>query len=416
MYGMGETELERQTRLQADADAERAISTLRDAQIGSLPEITVKGNPTVFYILTAAILTGLLFPLGSKRRSLWLLFLFLPSVLGAQQWQQQVVSGGDTFTVYGKYATTTVVTVDSMVKKLPPVILGVFYGPTAGFDKSPLAPFTASGGESAAKPQWLLDKIAEARTRKAPFIANLPCGSHNVSNLGNCLTLVNGVAIFSQARFDSALATYNTPQVKAAVAQAVTDTILLGINIMDEPWVTAATSGDGNTWGPPGTMTRARVDSLCTKAKTVFGSTVPIGTSDQTKWQRTGPWKVCDIGIAQYSYRFGNVVAWRDSILAISTAQKYGSVFSINWINGGTQDRNGPWDCPGSVKGQRSPNCQMTPAQLDTTSAFLPQKTCGVYTAWRYDQARMALPGYPASFTLQAQHAAELPRVLCKVR
>lgn len=415
MYGMGETELERQTRLQADADAERAITALRDSQIGSLPEITVKGDPTMWYILTAALLTGLFFPLGSKRRSLWLLVMFLPSMLSAQQWQQQVVSGGDTFTVYGKYATTTVVTVDSMVKKLPPVILGVFYGPTAAFDKTPpLTPFNASGGESTARPKWLLDEIARARNLKAPFIAALPCGSHNQSNLGNCLTLVNGVATFSQQRFDSALALFNTPEIKAAVAQAVKDTILLGVNIMDEPWVSGG--GDGNTWGPPGTMTRARVDSLCAKAKATLGQTVPVGTSDQTKWQRTGTWKVCDIGIAQYSYRFGNVVAWRDSILAISTAQKYGSVFSINWINGGTQDRNGAWDCPGSVKGQRSPNCQMTPAQLDTTSAFLPQKTCGVYTMWRYDQARMALPGYPAAFTLQAEHAKKLPRVLCKVR
>ncbi len=70
MYNLGETELERQTRLQADADAERAISTLNTARVGSLPELTVKGNPLVWYILSAAVLTALIFPMHGRRRSL----------------------------------------------------------------------------------------------------------------------------------------------------------------------------------------------------------------------------------------------------------------------------------------------------------------------------------------------------------
>ncbi len=70
MY-FGETELERQARADADAAAERAINELRAAQVGSLPEITVKGNPMVFYILSAAVVTALLFPTRGKRRSLW---------------------------------------------------------------------------------------------------------------------------------------------------------------------------------------------------------------------------------------------------------------------------------------------------------------------------------------------------------
>lgn len=70
MY-FGETELERQARADADAAADRAITELRQAQIGSLPEVKVTGNPMVFYILSAAVLTALIFPTRSGRRSLY---------------------------------------------------------------------------------------------------------------------------------------------------------------------------------------------------------------------------------------------------------------------------------------------------------------------------------------------------------
>lgn len=71
MYALGETELERQTRIQADADAQRAIDTLNASKIGSLPELKVTGNPLVFYILAAAVATALLFPTRGKGRFLW---------------------------------------------------------------------------------------------------------------------------------------------------------------------------------------------------------------------------------------------------------------------------------------------------------------------------------------------------------
>lgn len=70
MY-LGETELERQARLDADAAADRAINELRSAQVGSLPELKATGNPLVFYILSAAVATALLFPTRGTRRSLW---------------------------------------------------------------------------------------------------------------------------------------------------------------------------------------------------------------------------------------------------------------------------------------------------------------------------------------------------------
>jgi hypothetical protein len=356
---------------------------------------------------------------GTKRRSLWILLLALTSPLSAQSFTQQVVTGPDTSTVYGHYVTVTqtTVTVDSVIPKKPtppPVVLGFPYGPIRLFDASASPPFNGTGGISSGSPQSLLDNITKARQRKIPFIANLPCGGHNAVNLGNCLALVNGVPTFSQLRFNDALERYNTASVRAAVQAAVKDSILIGINLMDEPWVTGG--GDGNTWGPAGTMTRQRVDSLCRRARNVFGPGVPLGASDQTKWQRTGKWDACDIGIAQFSYRYGSVKAWRDSILAVSSAQGYQSIFSTNFINGGTQDRTGPWDCPGGHKGQRAPNCQQTPAQHIGAIDTLGDKGCGVVTMWRYDAARFALPGYATAFATAAALQAQRKRKVCGVR
>lgn len=356
---------------------------------------------------------------GSRRRSLWLALLLLPSMLSAQQFQQELVVGSDTFTVYGysETATTTTVTVDSVVKRKPPppiVTIGRPYGPAALMDgTTSYAPFTASPNESANRPQWLLDKIAKARLTKLKITPQLPCGSHNISNLGNCLVLKNGVPTFSRQRFDSAMATYNTPAVRNALAQAVKDSVVLAVNLLDEPWVTGG--GDGNTWGAV-PLSRALTDSLCATAKAALGPTVPVGTSDQTKWQRTGVWKVCDVGLAQYSYRFGQLAAWRDSILAVSAQQGYQSMFSMNWINGGTQDKSGVWDCPGSHKGQREPNCQMTPAQIVTAVTALGGSGCGILMMWRYDANRMALPGYGTAFQESANIQKQRAVTICTVR
>lgn len=422
MYGMGQVP----TILQGAATRERLTpDQLARLQAQGIPVTTASGQMapvnvrSVLPMLLVGIVAAWFLAGGTKRRTLFgyiLPLLCVPSMLWGQTWQQQMVSGADTFTVFGRYGTTTTttVTVDSIVKKQPAVLLGMFYGPSQLDQKNPpLAPFTGSGGVAAGTPQLLLDRIAWARSNKTPVIVNLPCGGHNPDNPGKCLTLKNGVLTFSMIGFDTALAIYNTPTIKAALAQAVKDSAVIAVNLMDEPWVTG--SGDGNTWGPNG-VSRATTDTLCQKAKNVFGPTVPVGTSDQTKWQRTGTWKVCDIGIAQFSFRYGAPVAWRDSILAISTAQKYGTVFSINWINGGTQDRNGAWDCPGGVKGNRAPNCQMTPQQIQQTGVEIGPKGCGVFNMWRYDQARMALAGYASAFLNVATGLGKAPRKLCGVR
>lgn len=296
--------------------------------------------------------------------------------------------------------------------------LGKPYGPSALMhDTSNNGPFTYDGGASSNKPQWLLDNINEARNRGLGFIANLPCGSHSASNPGYCLKQgSDGVWRFDRALFDAALAQYNTTEVKAAVAQAVKDGVLHGINLMDEPWVSGG--GDGNTWGPAGTMTRARVDSLCTEAKKLF-PTAPVGTSNKLAWDKSHTWKVCDIGIAQFSYRFGSPTAWRDSVLAMSKAGGYSAAFSFNVINGGTQDRDGVWDCKdqGGHKGQRSPNCGMTATQIVTAVKALGDAGCAGLMMWRNDNTKFTTwTDWIQAFKDAAAIQAQRYKKPCKVR
>ena len=61
---------------------------------------------------------------------------------------------------------------------------------------------------------------------------------------------------------------------------------------MDEPNVSGG--GDGNTWGPPGTMTKARVDSLCADTKAMF-PTLPVGVQHRYDvFEPTKSYRVCD--------------------------------------------------------------------------------------------------------------------------
>jgi hypothetical protein len=423
MYGLGETELERQTREREAAQTEGIVSTLFPPKLPhQLPELVSvsHGGGWLLPLLGAAVAAWFLGG-GGKRRSLWLAVLcFLPAMLTAQSvpFKRDVAFGSDTLTVYG--TATLTITIDSVVKKYtpPPIITGRPYGPSGLLSAmtQPYTPFTADPGASSNKPAYLLDNLSKAKDRKVSMVANLPCGSHSSANPGNCLVKnSSGVWVFSRARFDSAMKTYNTPAVRAAVDSAYRSGTLVFINLMDEPWVKG--SGDGNTWGPLG-LTRAQADSLCTTGRATFGPGVPLGTSDWSQWNPTAKTKICDVGLFQFSYRFGQPAMWRDTALTRATQGGYQAAFSFNIINGGTQDKSLPWDCAaeGGIKGQYAPNCQMTPAQTVTSGTALGASGCGVLMMWRYDSTRYAYTGFPAAFTTVAGLQAQRAVTPCKAR
>lgn len=357
-------------------------------------------------------------------RTLLLCLFLINAPLSAQTvtpFTQRIVNGPDTFDVYGSSTTTyvttttTTTTVDSVVRWKTPIVLGKPFGPTALYAESNKAPFTGSGGESSNKPAWLLDNLNRARQFGIPMVAVLPCGAHTATNMGNCLRDSSGVAVFSRARYDSAMATYNTPAVKAAVDSAYKAGALLGVNLMDEPWVKGG--GDGNTWGPKG-LTRAQADTSCRTAKAGAFKDVPVGVSDASPklWPTNGYiFKWCDIGIPQFSYRFGSPAIWRDTMLVQVSQGKYGEVFSFNIVNGGTQATDTTWKCASGIRGTRYPNCTMTPSQITTAVANLGGAGCGIQLMWRADSARFAKLGSTV-FTSAVATQNTRPKNPCKVR
>lgn len=302
-----------------------------------------------------------------------------------------------------------------------PVTLGKPYGPNwllATAQTLPLPPFTLDGAANSSKPNYLLDNIAAAYRTKTKFVATLPCGSHSGPNHGACVRDSSGQLVFYPKGYDSLLAFYNTQAVKDSVRRAYRDGMLVAILNMDEPWVSGA--GDGNTWGPAGTMTRARVDSLCAKVKAVLPE-VPVGPGTHAYvWDPKHTFKVCDIGFEQQGWEpagwtDAKFLARRDSALKMAANGGWKVVFSYNILNGGYRDTDTNWDCANSsgIKGTYAPLCMMAPVQVIKAGDWLGEKGCGGLLMWRYDKAQFARTGFAAAFDSVSSLQKRRPAAPC---
>ena len=225
----------------------------------------------------------------------------------------------------------------------------------------------------------LIDRINAARSGNTHLLLALTGGSHN-----NYLT--NGV--FDPAKWGAKLATFNTSAIRQAVAAAVADGTIIGASVMDEPQANG-TGADGNTWGPAGTLTKVRVDSLCGAVKAVF-PTLPVGVVHQWNvFESTKDYRVCDFIDSQYSARVGDVTTYRDAALALGRRSGHAIMFGLNILNGGIQDKDGTYDCSGTGGlGQSAPNCRMTADQVRQWGLTLGQAGCALLM-WRYDATFM---------------------------
>lgn len=263
-----------------------------------------------------------------------------------------------------------------------------------------MAPFTMWLGSTSAA--YLLSDLTKARAAKMRLFLNMTGGSHD-----NYLT--NGV--FDLAKWKARMDTFNTPQLKQAVAAAVADGTIIGNSVMDEPHVHGL--GDGNTWGPPGTMTKAKVDDLCRYVKAIF-PTLPTGVAHRHDvFEPDKNYAVCEFVISQYSARIGDVAAFRDAGLAFAKRSGTAIMFSMNVLNGGTQDKDGTWDCTGTGgKGQYAPNCRMTAAQVKDFGLALAPAGCGM-NMWRYDATFFGRADNKLSFQAIADRVKGLPSKPC---
>lgn len=337
---------------------------------------------------------------------------------------------GDTTKLAFWHLGKIVDSVKVVVKPPPPTVTGQVWGPHGLFDMStPYAPFSVEASASnAGKAGNVLDDLTNARDQKVQLILGSPCGSHNQdpARRGNCLRDSSGIAVFSWKRFDSTLDALATSTVKTAISKAVSDKVLLGWNILDEPWV-KTTNNEGNTWGPNG-LSRAQADTACQHVKQRFPD-VPVGLSDQ--WSKIWPvkngylFKFCDFGVPQYTAtpNKGPMRVWRDSVLAIAKKGGYKQLLSFNIINY-WKDTDATYDClPGSgVKGSGDGGCVASPQQVlaarDTLgNVTAVQGACGGVVFWRYDKTRYAaVSGLSAALSTAAQKQKALTTNACKRR
>jgi hypothetical protein len=214
---------------------------------------------------------------------------------------------------------------------------------------------------------------------------------------------------FDMTKWKNRMDTYDRDSIKAAVAAAVEDGTVVGNTLIDEP--------ETKQWG--NNITKGMIDEMAVYVKNMF-PTLPVGVNHgppaYLKWRTSEQYHVVDYVLYQFAHYVtkGDVVAWRDAVLAQAKSQGAAAALSLNILNGGPQDRDGTWDCQGEPgRGKRSPNCQISPTDLVNWAKQLAPYGCFL-TLWRYDPTYMSDPVNVDAFKDIAAYTASLPRRSCK--
>jgi hypothetical protein len=309
----------------------------------------------------------------------------------------------------GTLADTSAITVSVPLGSSTPT--GIPFGPFGAWNGLAFNPntevFTLS--HQGYTPDNIVDRLAVARAQGVRQLPAMTGGAR-----ANYLT--DGV--FDMAKWKARMDLYNTPAIKAAVAAAVADGTILGNSVMDEPGNDGGPGNEANSWGPAGTMTKARVDSMCGYVKGIF-PTLAVGVfHDWKSFEPTKSYQVCDFIVSQYRTAKGDVTAYRDGGLALAARDHHAILFSLNIIDGGLRDNvnDGVWDCPATLTGgfgSYAPNCRMTPDQVRDFGLVLGPAGCGM-VMWRYDDAFMADPENQAAFRDIGTRLSSLPGKACR--
>jgi chitodextrinase len=264
------------------------------------------------------------------------------------------------------------------------------------------APFSASHDYIA--PSSLVSHIEAARSKGVRLLLAMTGGSHERYK-------TNGV--FDLGKWQAVMDAFNTPGIRNAIADGVADGTIIGNSVMDEPQQSGNDGSSTKSWGPAGTMTKARVDGLCSYVKTLF-PTLPTGVfHDPKAFEPDISYRVCEFMAGQYRLQKGSVTTWRDAGLAIAARDGMQIAFSLNILDGGKQDRDGVWDCSGTGGlGTYAPNCSMTAAEIREWGKVLGQAGCALL-AWRYSAAFVGKPENQAAFSEVALTLSDMPRTQC---
>jgi hypothetical protein len=262
----------------------------------------------------------------------------------------------------------------------------------------------------------IVSLIDAARSRKMRLMLAMTGGPHSASNPGCCLSLINGVWTFDRKKWDATMQTFNTATVRDAIAKAVADGTVIGNTVMDEPYVSGGSGGMNNTWGPKGTMTKARVDSLCAVVRQIF-PTLPAGVQHgHESFEPTKSYRVCDFLLDSFGAGRGSVTDYRDAGLAMAARDGYTELFGMNVLDGGLPDTDGTYDCTGTGQGGLGTfgnHCRMTATQVRDFGLALGPAGCGLFL-WRYDDAFWSRTDNQQAFRDVGAAIASVPSKACQ--
>jgi len=310
----------------------------------------------------------------------------------------QVIASSDAL------SDTAAITITAPLGSGTPGSLGIPFGPFGAWSGTTLYPYTDpfSFSMGSISVQAIIDRINAARNNRVKLILAMTGGDHDQYK-----SVIDGVYQFDMQKWKAKMNTYNTSEIKQAVAAGVADGTIMGNIVMDEP---SNTSPD-NTWGPAGTMNKARVDSMAEYVRAMF-PTLPIGvTMDYSIWPDQS-YKKLDFIVSQYRWSKGDVTAYRDGALRLAARDGHQVVFSLNILDGGYRIDGCPVPQTGGP-GTYGSNCRMTPQQLRDYGLVLGPAGCGL-AMWRYTQDFMANPDNRSAFQDIAGVLATLPAKACR--
>ena len=238
-------------------------------------------------------------------------------------------------------------------------------------------------------------RIEQARRMNIRLFMNMTGGQHK-----NYMT--NGV--FDMAKWRAKMDTYNTPEVRAAIAKGVEDGIIIGNSVMDEP----ANVSPSNSWGPEGTMTKPRVDDMCRYVKDMFPS-LPVGVlHDHRIFQPEQGYQHCEFIVSQYRLSKGDVKSFRDGGLAWAKRYNMGIIFSLNILHGG----NPGTTCQKWGDDPRGVLCAMSGEQLRDWGTYLGTAGCALMM-WKYEHDYINKPEVQEALHDIADALARTPKRSC---
>jgi hypothetical protein len=303
----------------------------------------------------------------------------------------------------GALADTSAVTITVPLGSNTPG--GLPFGPFNAWSGLSLQPNTEEFtlGLNSVSASQIIDRITTARAKGVKMLLAMTGGDHDAYK-----SVINGVYQFDMAKWKAKMDTYNTPAIKSAVAGAVSDGTVMGNIVMDEP---QNTSPD-NTWGPAGTLNKARVDSMAEYVRAIFPTMLIGVTQDYSVWPDQS-YKKLDFTISQYRWSKGEINAYRDGALALSARDGHAIIFSLNILDGGFRISGCPVPETGGV-GTSGLNCRMTPQQVRDYARVL--ATGCALLMWRYDADYMASRENQAAFQDVLSMLSSVPQKSCRRR